>query len=450
MSVLQGPSRADTRLTTVALSGRYRLDALLGRGGAADVYRGVDLRLRRPVAVKVFRPGGDAQTEDRFTEEAVLVAGLHHPGLVTVYDSGQAEEGPYLVMQLIEGRTLRQRIAATRLDPAEACALATALAHALAHVHEAGIVHRDVKPGNILLDAEGTPYLTDFGISRLIDNAAQTRTEALVGTAAYLAPEQVLGRPAGPAADIYALGLVVLECLKGELEYDGAPLEAAIARLHRPPALPDTVSDDLARLLRAMTALKEGERPDAHTCAEAFTALAAHAAADDATRTAVHAVPAASRVPAPRRPRGRALASAGAAVAALLGLTLTGSVGGPSTGGAQAAGPARDTQGAPDADPPVTGTQPPGTGGSRTATATTAGTGHGDRAETVARARTAVDRTTPATHGSGPAGTNADHAAKDGPRGRAKGGADGDAAGNPASEGKPARHRAPGKQGKHR
>jgi serine/threonine protein kinase len=263
-----------SRCSAEVLSGRYRLDALLGSGGAADVYRGFDLRLRRPVAVKVFRPDTGIGDEGDVHNEAVILARLHHPGLVAAYDAGQHDGHVFLVMQLVEGITLRKRIAEGPLSPAETAALGADLAHALAHAHDADIVHRDVKPSNILLDASHRPYLTDFGISRLLDATTRTATGTLIGTAAYLSPEQVLGRPVGRPADVYALGLVLLECLTGRLEYDGGPLEAAIARLHRPPALPHGLPEQLACLLRDMTALDGQDRPTARDCARTLEALA--------------------------------------------------------------------------------------------------------------------------------------------------------------------------------
>jgi hypothetical protein len=274
MKVRSWPTRPGHRLTAHVVAGRYRLDDLLGRGGAADVYEGVDLRLRRPVAVKVFRPDGAADTEERFDSEGRLLAQLQHPGLITVYDCGRDDGTPYLVMELVRGTTLRRRIAAGPLAPAEVCRIGAALASALAHVHGAGVVHRDVKPANILLDEAGVPHLTDFGISRLLGTTVQTVPGALVGTAAYMAPEQVLGRGAGPAADIYSLGLVLIESIKAELEYDGAPLEAAIARLHRPPAIPQDIPAALVELLEAMTDADESRRPDARACGRALATLA--------------------------------------------------------------------------------------------------------------------------------------------------------------------------------
>ncbi|MGW0971803.1 serine/threonine-protein kinase [Streptomyces sp. NPDC002516] len=259
-----------SRCSADILNGRYRLDGLLGSGGAADVHRGFDLRLRRPVAVKVFRPETGFDTEETSQGEAAILARLNHPGLVTAFDAGQHDGRVFLVMQLIEGTTLKRRITAGPLSFEETTALGSGLAHALAHAHEASIVHRDVKPSNILLDASHRPHLTDFGISRLLDATTHTATGTLIGTAAYLSPEQVLGQPVGRPADIYALGLVLLECLTGRLEYDGGPLEAAIARLHRPPALPRHLPPQLADLVRAMTALDESDRPTADDCARAL------------------------------------------------------------------------------------------------------------------------------------------------------------------------------------
>ncbi|WP_437081110.1 serine/threonine-protein kinase [Streptomyces sp. enrichment culture] len=362
------------------VAGRYRIDDLLGRGGAAEVYEAFDLRLRRPVAVKVFRPEDETQAEKRFTDEGRLLAQLQHPGLVTVYDSGQEDGQPYLVMQLIKGPTLGRRIAVAPMRPAEVCRIGSALASALAHVHAAGVIHRDVKPSNILLDETGAPHLTDFGISRLLDSTTHTSTGELVGTAAYMAPEQVLGRGAGPAADIYSLGLVLLESLKGEREYGGAPLEAAIARLHRPPVIPPGLPGDLVELLEAMTDPDEHSRPDAHACLRALSVVpgghpeppsfieADHPGDDrdtarDTLRSKVtrartggvaglvvsamprdgHAAPK-SPVPAGASFRaGRALLTAGAALA-VLGTTLTGSVDGrPAEAEVKASGPPRRT-----------------------------------------------------------------------------------------------------------
>ncbi|MFF0482884.1 serine/threonine-protein kinase [Streptomyces sp. NPDC004435] len=343
MQVPARPVHPDVTWTARTVAGRYRLDVLLGRGGAADVYEALDLRLRRPVAVKVFRPTGTRRTEAQCDEEARLLARMHHPGLVTLYDTGSDAGRPFLVMRLVRGTTLQTRIARLALTPAETCRTGAALASALAHVHGHGVVHRDVKPSNILLDREDTPHLTDFGISRRVEAVDEPPESAgaLVGTASYMAPEQALGRRTEPAADVYSLGLVLLETLKGEAEYGGAPLEAALAHLDRPPVLPPDLPAELARLLAAMTARSPEARPEAAACARIL--------ADP--RTAVRAS-APAHGPASRRTRAqgahrprRASATAGgpgrtgparavAATLVTLGLTLTGSMGSAPVGGA--------------------------------------------------------------------------------------------------------------------
>ncbi|MFF8598082.1 serine/threonine-protein kinase [Streptomyces sp. NPDC015232] len=312
------PPVVDVTRTGRAVDGRYRLDRLLGRGGAADVYEALDLRLRRPVAVKVFRPAGSRRTDVQCAEEARLLARMDHPGLVPLYDTGRDADRPYLVMRLVRGTTLRRRIARGVLTPAEACRTGAALASALAHVHAHGVVHRDVKPSNVLLDRSGAPHLTDFGISGRVGATGGSPgcAGALVGTASYMAPEQALGRRTGPPADVYSLGLVLLETLKGEAEYGGAPLEAALAHLDRPPVLPSGLPPALARLLTAMTARSPGARPDAAACARILAA----------PRTARHAT---ARTAAPTA--GPAPAAAAPALATL-GLTRGGAPGGASTG----------------------------------------------------------------------------------------------------------------------
>ncbi|MFC9489030.1 serine/threonine-protein kinase [Streptomyces hydrogenans] len=273
MQVRTRPVHPDPTPAARAVAGRYRLDRLLGRGGAADVYESLDLRLRRPVAVKVFRPADAGRAHAQCGAEARLLARMHHPGLVTLHDSGDDGGRPFLVLGLVRGTTLRRRIARGVLTPAEACRTGAALASALAHVHAHGVVHRDVKPSNILLDRTETPLLSDFGISRRFGGSADVAPPGdgtLVGTASYMAPEQALGRSTGPAADVYSLGLVLLEALKGEAEYGGTPLEAAVAHLDRSPVLPPGLATGLAGLLTAMTARTPGARPAAAACARAL------------------------------------------------------------------------------------------------------------------------------------------------------------------------------------
>ncbi|USX53171.1 serine/threonine-protein kinase [Lentzea sp. HUAS12] len=255
---------------TVLLADRYRLGEVLGTGGVAEVRRARDVLLARDVAIKLFQPGDDLSDARRIDKEICALAGLSHPGLVKVYDADPSGETPYLVLELIEGKTLRDRIAKGPMSVEEVRRVGAALADALAHVHSRGFIHRDVKPSNILFDDDGLPRLADFGLVRSADEAGLTRTGQVVGTAAYLAPEQVRGEDLTSAVDVYALGLVLLECLTGQREYQGAEVESAVARLHRPPAIPDELPFDLVRLLSRMTSLSAARRPSAHECAEAL------------------------------------------------------------------------------------------------------------------------------------------------------------------------------------
>ncbi len=248
------------------IGGRYVISGVVGRGGMADVYRGTDQVLGRDVALKVLRSTSADETERaRFAGEARTLASLNHPGLVTVLDAGIVDEQPYLVMELIEGPTLRQRINdGGPLDPAEVESLGALLADALAYAHDHGVVHRDVKPSNILLRADGRSVLTDFGIARLVSDSGQhTSTGDIIGSPAYLSPEQVNGQPLTTAIDVYSLGLVLLEALTGMRAYPGAPVEAAIARLTARPAIPVSLDHTWRSLLDEMTRLNPTERPTA-------------------------------------------------------------------------------------------------------------------------------------------------------------------------------------------
>ncbi|MEU4743984.1 protein kinase [Actinosynnema sp. NPDC023658] len=263
------------------LAGRYELGATLGVGGMAEVRRGWDTLLRRPVAIKLFHPSEDVDANRRIDNEARTLAQLSHPGLVSVYDAGDNGQTAFVVLRLVEGRTLRVRIADGPLSVAEVRSLGAQLADALAYVHERDVVHRDVKPSNILLDVAGTPYLADFGLAHMAGSTRFTRTDQVVGTAAYLSPEQVRGGDIGPATDVYSLGLVLLECLTGRREYQGGDIEAAVARLHRPPTVPDDLPADLVRLLSLMTSLSTRRRPTAEDCARVLRTGELPAFSDD-------------------------------------------------------------------------------------------------------------------------------------------------------------------------
>jgi len=243
---------------------------VLGRGGMATVYAGTDTKLRRPVAVKVFDPGAEESTRARLESEARLLGGLSHPGLLKVFDVSVADSQPYLVLQLIEGRTLRQLINDGPLRPVLVARLGSRLAGTLAYIHSRQIVHRDLKPSNVLLDRSGTGYLADFGIAALIGSVRLTKTGHCVGTAAYLAPEQVSGAEPHPAADIYSLALVLLECLTGRTVFRGSDVEAAVARLAQAPEVPDWLPLALRQTLVAMLARHPADRPHAARCAELF------------------------------------------------------------------------------------------------------------------------------------------------------------------------------------
>lgn len=196
------------------IAGRYVLGAALGSGGSAQVYRAADRSLGREVAVKLFPSNLDPEDRERQHRELSLLAGLHHPNLVDLFDAGEDDGQLYLVMRLIPGESLAGRLGRDGPLPIEAAVqVGAGLSDALAYIHDHGITHRDVKPANVLLGQR--PMLGDFGIARAAGGAQVTSTGFVIGTPAYMAPEQVRGQVVGPAADIYALGLVILEMLSG-------------------------------------------------------------------------------------------------------------------------------------------------------------------------------------------------------------------------------------------
>jgi serine/threonine protein kinase len=261
-------------VTAELLGGRYQLFEVIGRGGMASVYAAKDMNLGRDVALKLFAPqSADADELKRQEAEIQLLATLNHPSLVTLFDAGTdtripGEPRPFLTMELVDGQDLRTRIRHSPLPLAEIAVIGAGVSDALAYVHSLGIIHRDIKPANILLvpvrpGEPLRPKLTDFGIARMMDGTRLTATGTMVGTAAYLSPEQSRGADLGPASDIYSLGLVLLECIKGEVEYPGSAVESAVARLHRAPGIPDAVPAEWAKLIRSMTALDPLDRPSA-------------------------------------------------------------------------------------------------------------------------------------------------------------------------------------------
>ena len=255
----------DTPADSPLVAGRYRLDRILGAGGAAIVHEGCDLDTGERVAVKVYRSDGSGHPTQHHRELKALTS-LRHPGLVALLDGG-TEPGPdgrtYVVTDLVEGPSLARRLDAGPLSADEVRVLAIGLGEALAHVHARGFVHRDVKPANILLEHGHRPRLADFGIARALDGTVYTATGAVAGTAAYLAPEQVRGEAVDPSVDVFALGLVLIEALTGEREYPGTLAESAAARLHRRPVVPAGLPADLAAVLAAMTDPDPAARPSA-------------------------------------------------------------------------------------------------------------------------------------------------------------------------------------------
>jgi tRNA A-37 threonylcarbamoyl transferase component Bud32 len=257
--------------------GRYRVTGTLGHGGMASVYRAVDEQLGREVAVKVFRIGAvDHGERARAEAEMHTLAALRSPSLVTLYDAAldDGNGDSYLVMELVPGSDLDTRLREGPLDTTTTARTGAQVAEGLAAVHAQGIVHRDVKPANVLLESDGQHVkLADFGIALLRDAARVTGTGTVIGTAAYISPEQVLGREVTGQADVYAHGLVLLQCLTGARPFPGTAVESATARLTRGPDIDRHLPTAWRTLLHVMTAQDPAERPTAAEAARRLRAL---------------------------------------------------------------------------------------------------------------------------------------------------------------------------------
>ena len=242
------------------LGGRYEVGELVGRGGMAEVHRGVDLRLKRPVAIKMLRSdlARDASFLTRFRREAQSSAGLNHASIVAVYDSGE-DQGvdshgrphnvPFIVMEYVEGKTLREVLNQRgKLTSNEAARITEGVLDALAYSHRMGIVHRDIKPANVMIGADNTVKVMDFGIARAIadTNATMTQTQAVIGTAQYLSPEQAQGQNVDARSDLYSTGCMLYELLTGRPPFQGdSPVAIAYQHVGQPPAPPSTVEESV-------------------------------------------------------------------------------------------------------------------------------------------------------------------------------------------------------------
>jgi serine/threonine protein kinase len=244
------------------VAGRYRLEELQGHGPMSEVWRARDQTLDRTVAVKMLSPTADLE---RFRREARSLAELAHENVIRVFDYGEDAAGPFMALEWLPGGTLEDRLAAGALPPAEAARIASGLAAGLAHLHSRGLVHRDLKPANVLFDIEGRPKLGDFGLARhALGSGTLTEAGTVLGTAAYISPEQASGEPAGPPSDVYSFGVVLFRMLTGSLPfvaYDALRL----IELHRrePPPAVEELNPQTPSSLAALTAVALAKDPSA-------------------------------------------------------------------------------------------------------------------------------------------------------------------------------------------
>ncbi|MCJ1712104.1 serine/threonine protein kinase [Clavibacter michiganensis subsp. phaseoli] len=299
------PGERPDGLAGTLLAGRYRISGLLGRGGMATVHRATDETLGREVAVKVFATdSADPAEVERQEGEVRMLAGLSHPGLVTLFDVGDDVVADrvlaFIVMEIVDGTTLADRMKEGPLPGPEVARIGGILADALGYIHRRGVVHRDVKPANVLLarpeedDEPAVAKLTDFGIARLVDGTRLTSTGSIVGTVSYLSPEQALGEEVGAPTDVYALGLVLLECLTGRRTFPGTAAESTMARVVRDPEIPARLGASWVDLLSRMTRRDPATRPTAReVAAELRTGRAPESAVDAPTATSTRVMPAA-------------------------------------------------------------------------------------------------------------------------------------------------------------
>jgi serine/threonine-protein kinase len=321
-------------LLGTTLNGRYRLEARIGAGGMSTVYRAFDSTLERQVAVKLMNRevASDSEELERFRREARAVAQLSHPHVVGVIDAGEDDGRPYIVFEYVEGETLKERIRRLgRLPIAEAVAYAIEIARALGAAHARHIVHRDVKPQNVLIDEEGSAKVTDFGIARTLEEEGLTADGRVLGTTDYVSPEQALGQHVTGQSDLYSLGVVLYEMLTGEVPFKGDN-QVAVAMKHVREAIPDVqtkrpeISAALAAVLDTATAKHQDDRyaDDAELIADLEEVLGIETArAGSATgevTTVLRTLPSSAQRRVPFRVRHPSIA----VVAALVVLALAG------------------------------------------------------------------------------------------------------------------------------
>ncbi|HEY8030309.1 MAG TPA: protein kinase [Gaiellaceae bacterium] len=297
------------------IAGRYELEELVDHGGMSSVYRGHDRMLERKVALKVLHSHflDDPEYVERFRREARAVAQLSHPHIVTVIDRGSSDGSQFIVFEFVDGENLKQLIERTgRLSIERAIEIAIEIADALAFAHGHDLVHRDVKPQNVLVDATGSAKVTDFGIARSLDvERGVTQTGTVLGTSNYLSPEQASGAPVTPASDIYSLGVVVYEMLTGEVPFRGDNL-VVVAMKHvteHPPSLHDQRPDVPPRLAKAVERALEKTPDQRFASMDAFANELRRCQEDvggfDADRTMITGMPAVAAPPPVRRARSR-------------------------------------------------------------------------------------------------------------------------------------------------
>ena len=323
------------------IDGRYVLGESLGSGGMGEVYLAHDGVLERDVALKILRSqyAGDEEFAERFRREARSAASLSHPNIVQIYDRGETEDGTsYIAMEYVPGGTLKEQI--ERRAPfgdREAAAVGAQIADALGAAHEQGMIHRDIKPQNVLVTASGDLKVTDFGIARAASAMMNTASGAIFGTAAYISPEQALGEPVGPASDLYSLGVILYEMLTGELPFSADnSIAVCMKHVNEPPVPPQLlnpeISEGMSALVLMLLAKHPGDRygsamrllSDLERVRDGLLPALALQTVTQPIGRLPHATPL-RRVDVSRGPRtARTLALAAVATAALLGTLLFG------------------------------------------------------------------------------------------------------------------------------